>query len=351
MVWPFYQWHMGRWSPRRQRENTLEMVENTIGDGPAATAVLRASDKPLLRAGAQYVAGLLHVVKRTAANNRVFFLGETRPRGTALYFPVMYVLKEPLGWWMLVVAAAAGGAWIFLSRSRTARPTLDRAWLDRHFEEIAMASWVALYWVMCVRTPLNLGVRHLLPTYPFAALLVAASVSAIVRRLASPWQGRATAAVVALVLVHAGATLSMHPSYLAFYNTLAGGPQGGRRFAVDSNLDWGQDLLRLGDWVRARGIPKIEVDYFGGGVVAHALPQCGMATRAYEDPLVFRESEEELLKRTETDGWIAVSVSMLQTALGDARPSRYHWLAARPPEAVIGHSIVVWHVTGPDPGR
>jgi hypothetical protein len=348
VVWPFYQWHMSRWSPRRQYENTLEMVENTIGDGPAAQAVLWASDKPLLRAGAQYAAGVLHVVKRTAANNRVFFLGETRPRGTALYFPVMYLLKEPLAFWALLLLVGIGAVWIAAGPER--RPRLDRAWCRVHFEEIAMALWVALYWAMCLRTPLNLGVRHLLPTYPFAALLTAAALRTIIGRLTPPWRRRGIGAVALLAAGHAVATLSLHPSYLAFYNTLAGGPDGGRRYAVDSNLDWGQDLLRLAAWVRARGVPRIEIDYFGGGVVAHALPGCGFLTRAYDDPRVFQESEAQLLSRGESDGWIAVSISMLETALGDSKPSRYHWLAQRRPEVVIGHSIAVWHLTA-DPGR
>jgi hypothetical protein len=341
VVLPFYEQHMARWSPRRQYENTIEMMENSIGDGPAAQAVLWASDKPLLRAGAQYAAGVLHVVKRTAANNRVFFLGQTRPRGTPLYFPVVYLLKEPLPWWILLVGVAGAGAW------RLPWRRLDRAFLDRHWEEIAMASWVALYWFMCVRTPLNLGVRHLLPTYPFMALLVAGTSAAIVRGLDPRPRRRATLAIGALAACHAVACLSVHPSYLAFYNTLAGGPDGGRRYAVDSNLDWGQDLLRLAAWVREHGIKKIEVDYFGGGGVTYALPGCGVVTRAPQDPRVFAETEEELRAR-DTDGWIAVSVSVLQNVVGDSKPSRYHWLSKRAPVAVIGHSIIVWHVTGPD---
>jgi hypothetical protein len=349
VVCPYYHLHLMNWSPQRQRQNTLEMLENTIGDGPTAQAILWASERPALRAGAQYAAGVMHVVKRTAARNRVFFMGRTRPNGTPSYFPVLYLLKEPLAWWVLVAGLAVAG--VGIARRSGAWVWPGRAWLEPRFEEIAIASWVLLYWIVCLRTTLNLGVRHLLPTYPLAALLAAGAAAAVVRRLAMPVQRRAALAIAGLAALYAGATLSVHPSYLAFYNALAGGPDGGRRYAVDSNLDWGQDLLRLADWVRARGIEKIEVDYFGGGVVTHALGTHGFLTRAYEDPAVFRESEAELLARGESDGWIAVSITMLETALGSEAPSRYHWLATRPPEATIGHSILVWHLTAPPPGR
>jgi hypothetical protein len=313
------------------------MMENVIGDGPAAQAVLWSSDKTLLRAGAQYMAGVLHVVKRTAANNRVFFLGRVRPRATPLYFPLLYLLKEPLAFWLLVagVVTAAGV---------TLRPRLDRALLDRHFEEIAIALWVALYGFMCVRTGLNLGIRHLLPIYPAVALLIAGLLAAIGPRLSSavrPWARRA---VVLLAVAHLTTTLSAHPSYLAFYNTLAGGPDGGRYYAVDSALDWGQDLFRLSDWVREKGIAKIEVDYFGGGLVSQALGDRGVVRRGFLSPETFGVSEETFRAENRTDGWIAVSVTSLETVLGGDRPSLYHWLVRRRPEAVIGHSILVWHV-------
>jgi len=36
---------------------------------------------------------------------------------------------------------------------------------------------------------------------------------------------------------------------LAYFNELAGGPHNGDAHLIDSNLDWGQDLVRLKRWV------------------------------------------------------------------------------------------------------
>ena len=47
---------------------------------------------------------------------------------------------------------------------------------------------------------------------------------------------------------------------------------------VDSNLDWGQDLKRLAAWMRANGVARIKLSYFGSadpsyyGIDAEALP-------------------------------------------------------------------------------
>jgi hypothetical protein len=56
------------------------------------------------------------------------------------------------------------------------------------------------------------------------------------------------------------------PIVLAYFNELAGGPDGGEEWAGDSNLDWGQDLKRLAQFVDPRGIQRIHLDYFGSAV-------------------------------------------------------------------------------------
>jgi hypothetical protein len=58
-------------------------------------------------------------------------------------------------------------------------------------------------------------------------------------------------------------SLVVHPHYLAYFNQLVGGPQKGYRHLVDSNLDWGQDLKGLKDYMEEKGIPIIKLSYFG----------------------------------------------------------------------------------------
>ena len=49
-----------------------------------------------------------------------------------------------------------------------------------------------------------------------------------------------TAVVLGLVVVQAAAVFAIRPDYLAYFNAIAGGPEGGRRWLNDSNLTGGR---------------------------------------------------------------------------------------------------------------
>ncbi|MFM8535331.1 MAG: hypothetical protein ACKOEC_17370 [Acidimicrobiia bacterium] len=78
----------------------------------------------------------------------------------------------------------------------------------------------------------------------------------------------ATVACGAIVLGQAVACASIAPEHLAQLNALAGGPAAAYTKLVDSNLDWGQDLLRLRQWQSARGGAPIGLAYFGSAPVS-----------------------------------------------------------------------------------
>lgn len=47
-------------------------------------------------------------------------------------------------------------------------------------------------------------------------------------------------------------TLRVYPHQLAYFNEAAGGPENGYRHLLGSNVDWGQDLYYLQEWLAAR---------------------------------------------------------------------------------------------------
>lgn len=65
--------------------------------------------------------------------------------------------------------------------------------------------------------------------------------------------------VVTALLATTASTLRVYPHQLAYFNELAGGPKNGHKHLLHSSLDWGQDLLLAGEWMRERGIPADEV--------------------------------------------------------------------------------------------
>jgi len=106
--------------------------------------------------------------------------------------------------------------------------------------------WIApatvLLALMSAMTGLDLGVRYDLPILPFLFV----GIARVAHPAALAWMGRAgrVAIGVALAWMVVG-TLRVHPHELSYFNEIAGGPRGGARHLLDSNIDWGQDLLEL----------------------------------------------------------------------------------------------------------
>jgi hypothetical protein len=46
-------------------------------------------------------------------------------------------------------------------------------------------------------------------------------------------------------------SLGVYPHSLSYFNELVGGPANGHAHLLDSNIDWGQDLLLLKEWLDA----------------------------------------------------------------------------------------------------
>jgi hypothetical protein len=56
--------------------------------------------------------------------------------------------------------------------------------------------------------------------------------------------------IVLAMLATIASTLWVYPHQLAYFNEAAGGPENGYKHLLGSNFDWGQDLLRLREWMR-----------------------------------------------------------------------------------------------------
>jgi hypothetical protein len=342
VVWPAYYFNTYNYPPELEQYNTAK-VTSALGNQYPANLVIWAFDKPVLRAAGQYGLGLFMVMQRVAGGGTTFFLGDVAQSGGKKYFPLVYFMKEPLAWWGLIVIALAG--MVFQIRKSALLMPRPNQWFRTHFEEVAMSIWLAIYWFMSIRSPLNIGVRHLLPTYPFAILLVSGQLIRIGGHLKTVGlrQFRIFTAVITVLLGwYIFENINTWPYYLTYFNQLFGGPSGGYRYVVDSNLDWGQDLKRFGDWVIANDIKEIELDYFGMADSDYYIP----GRRLCLTPGKYRDAAD-FLARNESNGWIAVSASSFQGTTGmkdSPEPINYLWLRKYTPVTTIGHSIFVWHI-------
>jgi len=131
------------------------------------------------------------------------------------------------------------------------------------------------------------------------------------------------------VLWLAVSSILSHPDYLAYFNALAGDAP--ENILVDSDLDWGQDMNRLGDRLRRAGAEWVMFTQFA---MADLQGEHGF-------PLVLRSDVP-----TPSPGWNAVSVSVWKRnrmQLFDTHPEVTLWPDKLKPMERIGKSILLWY--------
>lgn len=339
VVWPVYAIQTAHYPMERQISDTQKLLAYQK-DGVLKSLVSGAVQIAPLRPLAHWGLGLSMAVTRQAGDNTIYWLGKVVKTGGPLYFPIVYFLKEPLAWWGLVIIAVITK---IMTRVESRKLKVER------MEAWTMMLWIAIYTIVSIRSPLNIGVRHLLPIYPFAIILVAGAVTRIRTRF---WVGL----VAVLVGWYVAESVRVFPSYLTYFNQIAllrpswasdgqaGFVRGGHNYVVDSNVDWGQDLKRLGQWVTQENIPKICLDYFGWADPAYYLDGRSVWTSSTR-----WSGKIDFLQRNQCNGWIAISATFFQNSVGertfpDPRAGSYRWLLNDQPIAVIGNSIFVWHL-------
>jgi hypothetical protein len=186
---------------------------------------------------------------------------------------------------------------------------------------------------------MQLGVRYVLPALPFLFLFT----SQTARWLDWPRFRFRTLLLVPLIAV-LPASYRFHPHHLAYFNELAGGPLGGRRHLLDSNLDWGQDLHRLKRYLHEQQLGEIGLAYFG------MLPPAELGI-AYHLPPSWRPEP----------GWYAVSANFaygrphtIRNPDGTVRSAdfgEFGYFRDFEPVARVGYSIDVYHITADDIAR
>jgi len=335
LIWPIYQYHVLNYPPERQARDT----EFLLGSTPfpfLSKILVWASTKPVLRSFAEYFLGLALVFQRAAGGNTTYFLGEVSATGWKNYFPVVYSIKEPLAFHILTLIALIYAAWLIKKPFWVATFERTKNWIKNHFSEFSMISFIFLYWIVSLNSNLNIGVRHLLPAFPFTILLVSA---ATISWLKQPYLKLKYLLLAILIFWQAISVLSIYPHFLAYANEIVGGPDNLYVYTVDSNLDWGQDLKRLKKWVNENKIDKIYVDYFGGGEAEYYLKE------KYA-PWWGQRKPEELPRGS----YLAISATFLQGGRGIPVPGLnqpagyYRWLDEYQPITKIGYSIFIYYI-------
>jgi hypothetical protein len=291
-----------------------------------------------------YLRGELHLAKDP----------NTGRVGWRHYYVYALLVKVPLGTWLLLAAAVVAA----FSSGRFRLP-----WCD---ELVLALPPLIMLASMSLLTDINIGLRYVLPVLPF--VFISASRLAVPLSAASTRASFGRSSMVRCSSLFVGlclgwnvvTALAMYPHYLAYFNQLAGGPTNGHRHLIDSNLDWGQDLLELRRWLAKHPHEgPIHLAYFGSvdpsvAGIRFTLPAADRRAISPTDQLP--AAPDALVP-----GLYAVSVNYLmglpfrsynaQGHLVAIPPNAYTYLGTVEPSARAGYSIWIFQLTESDVRR
>jgi hypothetical protein len=260
-----------------------------------------------------------------AAGHTSYLMGQIHDTGGLAYYPLAFVLKTPpftLALGALGLVAAVGGG--------------PRRW------QAMLPLWVYLggYIAATLLSSVSTGYRFLLPVLGLVFLLIAGLFRDGVPWLrTSTWRWGSWAALALLSVVVAVRT---HPHFLTYFNFLAGGPAGGHRYLVDSNLDWGQSFRALRAYLDERGIEQVWLSYY-----------------TYTDPALYGIRYQPIAPSSgappilparfnPSPGVYAIGATTLHGVMV-VDSDMYSWFRQREPVARAGNAIFVYEVAEPNP--
>lgn len=277
------------------RENNGQTTGNRFGD-----SWLGGVRVPFPRC---FVLGIDYIKWEYEQTKPSYLRGEWKHGGWWYYYLYAMAVKIPLGTWVLFILAAV------FARRYAAK------WRD---EVVLLAPAVAVIALVSSQTGFNHHLRYVLPAFPF--LFIWASKVAKSVELKHWAVASIAGAALAWSIV---SSLWVYPHSLSYFNELAGGPRNGHWHLVDSNIDWGQDVLFFKDWRdEHQEIETVYVDFFCYYDLKAIGIDCPKTPPAPEP------------------GWYAISVHRLHD-----RHGRHDWLLFHhEPDEMIGYSIYIYHI-------
>lgn len=315
-----------------------------------------------------------------------YLRGQFRDVGWWYYYLYGMAIKVPLGIWALAGLVCVRNLTRLLRKTRAKRsgktfPTCsgetqaesvvsaeDRTITTRRDDFCVLLPALAIIVLVSSQTGFSEHVRYALPTLPFLFVWISQigqapvdpnSAAASSPQLASRFFQRYQIVALALLLTWViMSSLWVYPHSLSYFNELAGGPKGGPKHLIHSNVDWGQDLLYLKRWLDQHSeASPLYLAYFGrvdprDAGISYQLPPLIPPGNA--------RAGHTSIPDNLPGGWYAVSVNFVmgypqQVFDGEGhRRSVYrnaltYWQHFEP-VAMAGYSIYIYRVAA-TPGR
>lgn len=246
------------------------------------------------------------LLKHNREGHLSYLLGQFSENGFLHFYVVALAVKTPLP----LLALGVAGLIMLALRARRL------GWTSA----APCIAFVALLAFCSIYSRINIGLRHVFVLYPLLCMAAAALLTKL-------WQRYRHRAARAALVVSMGWQLSSlysaYPDYLSYFNVTAGHHP--EHILIDSDLDWGQDIVRLQRRLTELHVTKFAFVYRGTvDVIGEGLPGVWMA-QPFQP----------------TTGWVAASIYARDTV---SQGNAFKWLKHYTPRERIGASIDLYYL-------
>jgi hypothetical protein len=250
-----------------------------------------------------------------------YILGHSYPHGVWFYFPVLFLLKSPSAFLLLLLLALVVG---LVAKFRPVRLAVIPEGMELHWRAVWI--FLVIFTGACILSRYQFSIRHFTVSYALLILLLAPLPRTLNQLRSSGWPVARAGLwlTVALALASVFTAVRAYPYYLPFLNSLSGG-RPGYLLVADSNLDWNQGLLDVEKFVRQRGLNHVLIDGFG-----------------FYDPAVYVPEGKlwncQVVVPEDGGQWAFVSANLIQES------HNCSWLLQLPHEALAGGSMYAFQL-------
>ena len=266
-----------------------------------------------------YLYGLVDV-QRVGIYMPTYIFGRLYAHGRWFYFPAILSLK-----WSVGVLGLLGMAVYAIATGRVGRA-----------REVFFLGLPAVFYLgVAMVSPLNIGVRHVLPVFPFVFALAGGGAAWLAGRR-KVWGY----AVGVLLVWHVVDSVRMFPNYMPYANVLWGGPAKTHLYFSDSATEWGQELKWVKQWTDAHHVEQCWFAYFPAPFL---LPSdYGIPCRLL--PTLDTMYEEDIALPAVVHGPVLISFADLNGfEFGTKVRNPYQSLFERRPDDVIANGVAVFY--------
>lgn len=259
-----------------------------------------------------YFQGLHKLLAKTQGEARYFLGHQLFNKGDWRFFPTAFIVKTPICLLLLLAIGIVA--------------CINDGLRSKKWQLITPLIASFLMFGFAMSSNINMGLRHILPVYLFAAVIAGYGGKYV-------WEGRRhrwlRVIFPLLILGVFMESMSAKADLIEYFNVLASNKP--ENILIESDLDWGQDLERLALELQRREIKEpIYLAFWGT-----ALPsQLGIQ----QIPTVSKKPQVSLSPNESVSGYVAISIMYLKGYQG------YEWLNKYEPIAHVGKSMLLYWI-------